>query len=113
MWDYVVSMSDKPYRLARHLVSEHGHILYPTDATQGDWEVGYIRPARRGVYLDIIDDYNRRGSENPVGRVTEYFFRFGTKSLEKLRAAPKRVEVMPYLNDYFDGRFHLGKERAK
>lgn len=92
------------------LCSKNGYILYRGE--NDSWNYGYVKRGENGIFIDIIDDFSspRVTSADVTGIVTEYFYEFGGKELVKLKESNERVEVLTYLNNYFDGKFWNGKK---
>ena len=89
------------------LVSKSGYVLYE-GVRANQWEVGYRKKISGSVYIDIIDEYSR--ATRPDGVVTEYILRDGTNKLELLNKNEERVNVMRYINNYYDGKYWNGKK---
>jgi len=94
----------------RFLCSQKGYILYRGE--NGPWDYGYVKRGENGVFIDIIDRFSspQVWSADVTGIVTEYFYKNGGKELIKLKESNERVEVLSYLNNYFDGKFWNGKK---
>ena len=96
--------------IERFLISQNGYILY--GGKRDTWNFSYVKRSKNGIFIDIIHSYfyPQDISADVTGIVTEYFYKFGDKELVKLNESNERVEVLHYLNNYFDGRFCNGKE---
>ena len=94
----------------RFLISPNGYVLYGEE--NKPWEFSYVKRGGNGIFIDIIHSFSspRVISDKVTGIVTEYFYEFGGKGLIKLKESDERVEVLTYLNDYFDGKFCNGKK---
>ncbi len=92
------------------LISQNGHILYGGGSDK--WYFSYVKRGNNGIFIDIIHSLSqpRVWSADVTGIVTEYFYENGGKELVKLKESNERVEVLAYLNNYFDGKFWKGKK---
>jgi hypothetical protein len=97
-----------PAEIASSLIGAQGAVLYDPTLETGQWAVGYCQRKPDGIYLDIIDQWT--GGLESTGTVTEYVYKPGDSVLTKIREVPGQVDVMRYLNDYFDGKYHNGKK---
>ncbi len=100
----------KAFLIERFLCSQDADILYR--GKNGPWHFSYVKRGENGIFIDIIDDLSspRVTSANVTGIVTDYFYEYGGKELVKLKESNERVEVLSYLNNYFDGKFCNGKK---
>ena len=118
IWNYTLSIRSyhpqygigKVVWNERFLISKNGYILY--GGKRDMWNFSYVKRSKNGIFIDIIHSYfyPQDISADVTGIVTEYFYEFGGKELVKLKESDERVEVLHYLNNYFDGRFCNGKE---
>ena len=118
LWDYALSIHSyhpqygvgKAVWRERFLVSKNGHILH--GGKRNSWDYSYVKRSKNGIFIDIMHSYfyPQDISAAVTGIVTECFYEFGAKELVTLKESSERVEVLHYLNNYFDGRFCNGKE---